>query len=68
MRWRRRPAQKRAEAQAEATEALRESVDHLHGTVQRGHEVRRIAGRLRQIQQDNHFAEAIRNVYSGGQG
>jgi hypothetical protein len=62
--WTRR--KKRAEAQAEADAALKESVDRLHSVVTRGPEVRRIADRLREIQQENHFAESIRHVYSGG--
>ncbi|MFE5309691.1 hypothetical protein [Isoptericola sp. NPDC056605] len=63
--WRKRKAQ-RENAQAEADQALRESVDHLHATVRRGREVRRVADRLREIQRENHFAESIRHVYSGG--
>lgn len=63
--WRRRKTQ-RAQALAEAERARRESVDHLHGTVLRGIEVRRIANQLRQIQRENHFAESIRRAYGGG--
>jgi hypothetical protein len=63
--WRRRKNQ-RERALAEAERARRESVDRLHGTVLRGVEVRRIANQLRQIQQENHFAESIRRAYGGG--
>lgn len=63
--WRRRKRQQE-EALAEADQALRESVMDLHGTARRGLEVRRVASRLRQIQQENHFAESIRHVYGGG--
>ena len=62
--WRRRKAHQER-AQAEAAQALRHSVDGLHDTVEQGREVRRIAAKLRKIQQENHFAEAIRHVYGG---
>lgn len=52
--------------QADADKALQESLMHLHETVRDGHAVRRMAERLRDIQRENHFAESIRNVYTGG--
>ena len=63
--WRRRKTQ-REQALAEAEKARRESVDHLHSTVLRGIEVRRIANQLRQIQRDNGFGPAIARVYERG--
>lgn len=46
--------------------AVHESLLELHGAVRRGVEVRRIAQRLREIQQENGFGPAIRHVYEGG--
>jgi len=62
--WHKRKRQLEQE-HAEAQEALRESVDHLHDTVQRGAEVRQTVRQLQKIQRDNHFAEAIQHVYRG---
>lgn len=62
---RRRHAQERAQAQAQA--ALEESRADLASTRAQGQEVRRVASRLRSIQQENHFAETLRAIYGGRQ-
>lgn len=58
-----RKKRERDQGIAEARRALSTSVDDLHATVMRGEQVRAVASKLRSIQQDNHFAEAIRHVY-----
>jgi hypothetical protein len=62
--WRRKIEQ--AQAQLQADVALARSVDELHATVMHGREVRRVADRLREVRAENHFAERIREAYTGG--
>lgn len=62
--WRRKHEQEQAQRKADV--ALARSVDALHETVMRGPEVRSVAERLREARLENHFAERIRDAYSGG--
>lgn len=61
--WRRRRDQQEAQAVADA--ALKDSVDELHAAALRSREVRRVAGRLRELREENHFAERFREIYNG---
>lgn len=65
MSWftKRRRAQKTA--QAEADQALKESVADLHSAVIAGEESRSLAARLRELRHHNHFAESIHVIYRG---